>query len=171
MITLRRLLGPLAALVLALGTSSVALAAPKPLRKIPVVGTVNGSAFTGQLRITKLANSGTQLVASGELSGKIDGIKNSLTQSFTDVPVSLLDADDPGVCDLLYLDIQPITLDLLGLRLQLSRITLDLDAVPGAGNLVGNLLCAVAGLFDGLELSAILQAVLGNILDALNGLL
>ena len=67
--------------------------------------------------------------------------------------------------------VQPITLDLLGLQLELSRITLDLDAVPGAGNLVGNLLCAVAGLFDGLDLGAILSGVLGNILEALNGLL
>jgi hypothetical protein len=168
---LSRYLGPLAAVVFALGSSSVALAAPKPLRKVPVVGTVNGDAFTGNLRIDRIETDGSQLVASGEVKGKISGINNSITQSFTNVPVALLDADDPGVCDLLFLDIQPITLDLLGLQLELSRITLDLDAVPGAGNLVGNLLCAVAGLFDGLDLGAILSGVLGNILEALNGLL
>ena len=39
-------------------------------------------------------------------------------------------------------------LDLLGLVVDLAPIHLDVTAVPGAGNLLGNLLCAVAGLLD-----------------------
>jgi hypothetical protein len=46
------------------------------------------------------------------------------------------------------LDIGPISLDLLGLKIDLSRIILDITAERGAGNLLGNLLCAVAGLLD-----------------------
>ena len=56
--------------------------------------------------------------------------------------------DEPGVCDILFLDLGPISLNVLGLAVDLSRILLDIDAVPGAGNLVGNLLCAIANLLN-----------------------
>jgi len=36
----------------------------------------------------------------------------------------------------------------LGLQVDLSRVVLDITAIQGAGNLLGNLLCAVAGLLD-----------------------
>jgi hypothetical protein len=36
----------------------------------------------------------------------------------------------------------------LGLQVNLSRITLDIDAVRGPGNLLGNLLCALVGILD-----------------------
>lgn len=52
-------------------------------------------------------------------------------------------------CDVLFLDIKPIHLDLLGLDLQTSRITIDLKAIPGPGNLLGNLVCGLAHLLDG----------------------
>jgi hypothetical protein len=51
-------------------------------------------------------------------------------------------------CQILFLDIRPIFLDLLGLQVSLSRVTLDITAVEGAGNLLGNLLCALVGLLD-----------------------
>jgi len=43
----------------------------------------------------------------------------------------------------------PLDLNLLGLTVHLDRVVLNIDAVPGAGNLLGNLLCSVAGLLDG----------------------
>jgi hypothetical protein len=52
-------------------------------------------------------------------------------------------------CDILNLVLGPLDLNLLGLRIQLNQVELDITAVPGAGNLLGNLLCAVAGLLDG----------------------
>jgi hypothetical protein len=51
-------------------------------------------------------------------------------------------------CQILFLDIRPIFLDLLGLQVSLSRVTLDVTAVEGPGNLLGNLLCALVGLLD-----------------------
>jgi hypothetical protein len=42
----------------------------------------------------------------------------------------------------------PLDLNLLGLMVHLNQVVLDITAVPGAGNLLGNLLCAVAGLLD-----------------------
>ena len=52
-------------------------------------------------------------------------------------------------------------------HLRTTVILLDLDADPGAGNLLGNLLCAVTGLLDG---AGLLSDILG-ILDRINGIL
>ena len=41
-----------------------------------------------------------------------------------------------------------VDLNLLGLMVHLDRIVLDITAQSGPGNLLGNLLCAVAGLLD-----------------------
>jgi hypothetical protein len=59
-----------------------------------------------------------------------------------------------GACDILALTLGPIDLNLLGLRVQLfgetpeDPITILIYAVPGPGNLLGNLLCAIVGLLD-----------------------
>jgi hypothetical protein len=80
-------------------------------------------------------------------------------------------AQVPQVCDILFLDIQPIFLDVLGLQVNLSRVTLDINAVSGAGRLLGNLLCALVGLLDqGLNLGAILTALFDAINQLLSGL-
>ena len=51
-------------------------------------------------------------------------------------------------CPILDLDLGPIHLDLLGLVVDLDEVHLNIVAVPGAGNLLGNLLCALVGLLD-----------------------
>jgi len=51
-------------------------------------------------------------------------------------------------CQILNLVLGPLDLNLLGLEVHLNRVRLDIVAVPGAGNLPGNLLCAIAGLLD-----------------------
>ena len=55
---------------------------------------------------------------------------------------------NPATCDILHLELGPLDLDLLGLVVHLDKIVLDIDAESGPGNLLGNLLCAVAGLLD-----------------------
>ena len=78
-------------------------------------------------------------------------------------------------CDILTLNLGPLHLDLLGLVVDLDPVNLAITAVPGAGNLLGNLLCGVAGLLDGGLLGGGLGGLLNNLLDAiadlLNGLL
>lgn len=75
-------------------------------------------------------------------------------------------------CDILFLDLGPINLDLLGLVVDLSAVQLDVFAVPGPGNLLGNLLCAVAGLLDpGGALSGLLGSLLNGLADLINQLL
>jgi len=72
-----------------------------------------------------------------------------------------------GSCDILNLVLGPLDLNLLGLTVHLNRVVLDIVAVTGAGNLLGNLLCAVAGLLDGTGLLSTVLATLNQILAAL----
>jgi hypothetical protein len=71
----------------------------------------------------------------------------------------------------LHLDLGPLDLNLLGLRVQLNEVVLDITALPGPGNLLGNLLCAVAGLLDGVNLGDVLGRLLQSLIDALIRLL
>ncbi len=68
-------------------------------------------------------------------------------------------------CDILNLVLGPLDLDLLGLEVHLNRVVLDIIARSGAGNLLGNLLCAVAGLLDGPgglgQITRLLNRILG----------
>jgi hypothetical protein len=49
----------------------------------------------------------------------------------------------------------------------LNRVTLDIEATPGTGNLLGNLLCAVAGLLDNTGVLAQIKQILNSILAIL----
>ena len=69
-------------------------------------------------------------------------------------------------CDVLNLVLGPLDLDLLGLQVHLDRVVLNIVAQSGAGNLLGNLLCAVTGLLDGG-----LDGLLGRLTNLLNQIL
>ena len=58
----------------------------------------------------------------------------------------------------------------IGLVVHLDTVHLNITAQPGAGNLLGNLLCAVAGLLDGGGLLTGLSDLLNQILAILRGL-
>jgi hypothetical protein len=73
-------------------------------------------------------------------------------------------------CDILHLVLGPLDLDLLGLVVHLDKVVLDITAVPGAGALLGNLLCAVVGLLDGTGIGG-LSGILTNLLNAILGIL
>jgi hypothetical protein len=117
------------------------------------------------LKITSVSLQNGQLLATGTLGG----------QTFT-TPVTLSLADDaaaptgaaaataatPAV-PILDLSLGPIHLDLLGLKVDTSKICLDIAAQPGAGNLLGNLLSDVANLLNG---GTPLGTILGNLTSA-----
>jgi hypothetical protein len=145
------------------------------LKNIPVSGVLaDGTTFIGKLTIESVGYDAVEgLVISGELKGNAGG--QHVKQDFANIPVTLADGSAPAegiqaqaTCDILLLDVGPIFLDLLGLQLDLSQIVLDLDAVSGAGNLLGNLLCGVVGLLD--PLTGLIQFVenLNQLLDLLN---
>jgi len=121
-----------------------------------VVGT-----FTGVLDITSFStNAAGDLLASGTLTGTktIAGVTSPVSGTFVNQLVT------PGQrCQILFLDVGPIFLDILGLQVDLSRIILDITAVAGAGNLLGNLLCALVGILDQNPLATLVGQLLAQI--------
>jgi hypothetical protein len=139
-------------------------------------GTVSGK-FTP--RKFKTNQSGTKLFAVGKLkatatraNGHVVGTDTKrvklLVRKANGDPVSARAAAAPS-CGILHLVLGPLHLDLLGLQVDLNKVVLDITAVPGAGNLLGNLLCAVAGLLDGTGASPLdsVSQILNSILAIL----
>jgi hypothetical protein len=162
-----------------------ATAAPKKaklLKNVPVSGTLaDGGTFTGKVTISEFGyDEATGLTVSGVLNGTAttaDGATHEdISQPFSDVHASLTSASNSATsgfqiqatCQILDLDIGAIHLDLLGLVVDLSPIHLDITAVSGANNLLGNLLCAVTGLLDPNGFLIDLVNTLGQLLDLLS---
>ena len=126
------------------------------------------NSMTGLISITHFSIQGNQLVAEGVLNGIVtrDGTPTAFTQTVT-LPVI---SADPS-CSLVNLVLGPLHLNVLGLVIDLNQVVLNITAVPGAGNLLGNLLCDVANLLNGggplANLLTQLQTLLNQILAAL----
>lgn len=147
-----------------------------------VVGkTSNGDAVGGSFTPIKVIERDGVMYMKGFLKGVIqDPGPNTKFSGIEVIPIkkingsSLADgraAVDAAACDVLNLVLGPLDLNVLGLEIHLKRVVLDIVAVPGAGNLLGNLLCAVAGLLDGGPLADLLgqlRTLLNQILGALN---
>ena len=150
-------MGGVALAVCALLVAAPAAGAQEPagLTKIvPVTGKAkNGRTLTGNYVIDRFSGSGGKLVSVGTVRGRLRGrrvvergvrmpVRASRARLASQVPPI------PGACQVLNLVLGPINLDLLGLVVRTNRINLRIDAVPGPGNLLGNLLCAITGLLD-----------------------
>ena len=146
---------------------ATASAAPKASDvTIPVTQTVAGvSTFTGSFNLARITVVNGALSAVGTLTGTLTNLVTGATaqvnQAFT-VPLAVT-----GTCSVLDLTLGPIHLNLLGLVVDLNAIHLQITAVPGAGNLLGNLLCAFAGLLDAGGPLAGLSGLLNRILAIL----
>ncbi|HET8541068.1 MAG TPA: hypothetical protein VFL83_14435 [Anaeromyxobacter sp.] len=82
---------------------------------------------------------------------------------------TIIQAQARGSCDILTLVLGPLHLDLLGLVVDLNQVVLTLTGETGSGNLLGNLLCAVAGLLDGTGgVTGALTQVAGLLSEAVN---
>jgi hypothetical protein len=132
----------------------------------PVTGTVDGvGSFAGQFNLTRVTGRHGQLVGIGTLTGTVT---NALTGAVTQISQTLrLPLALTGTCDILHLELGPLDLNVLGLVIHLDRIVLDIDAQAGPGNLLGNLLCAVAHLLDGTGPFGGIAALLNRILRIL----
>jgi hypothetical protein len=114
---------------------------------IPVTGSGSGNTFSGTFQLQKFAtDSAGQLVATGLLSGVVTTATGATTSVVR--TISLPATVGTATCQILHLDLGPLTLNLLGLNVNLSEIVLDITAQSGAGNLLGNLLCSVANLLN-----------------------
>lgn len=151
---------------------------------LPATGTLSdGGTFVGEVEIRRIDvdHATGVFTIRGLLQGKAttaDGKVKQVKQEFSS-PTTIsegvaaaLGAQDVVLqqviaCDVLNLDLGPLHLDLLGLVVDLAPVVLDITAVPGPGNLLGNLLCAVVSLLD----FPGLLGVISQILDAINQIL
>ena len=142
-----------------------------------VTGTTeSGQDVTGTFTPLKFKRTQGQLTARGVLNGVIEESDGSSTQFAVvkTLPVKSVNGADMSrmgmaaapSCDVLNLVLGPLDLNILGLEVHLDTVVLDIVAVPGQGQLLGNLLCAVAGLLDGG-----LDGLLGQVTDLLNRIL
>jgi hypothetical protein len=139
-------------------------AKPRPLSAIASALPVTGEAiegvgtFEGRFKIRSFGEQDGQLVAVGRLTGVLDrgaGNTQTVRQSGVVMPVAVAPggganpvAAQLSTCRILTLRLGPLDLNLLGLRIQLNRINLRITGQRGPGNLLGNLLCGLAGLLD-----------------------
>jgi hypothetical protein len=155
--------------------------------------TDSGRQVRGVFVPKRFVTSNGQLFAKGVVKGKIKrpGPDRKFTKRGVMIPLKSVNgvsgarstaranaafppAPGAGACNVLNLVLGPLDLNVLGLVVHLDQVVLNIIAQTGAGQLLGNLLCAVAGLLDpGTPLSGLLtqlQGLLAQILGALGGL-
>jgi len=150
---------------------------PKPgdgVLTVPITGTFTDTlggtgTFDGTFTVQKFTSSGDTLNAVGTLSGTLTNsvgtVLGSVLQTIT-LPVDITTA----TCEILDLSLGPLHLDLLGLVVDLNQVHLTITAESGPGNLLGNLLCAVAGLLDGGISLNVVRDLLNVIIGVINDL-
>ena len=123
-------------------------------RALSMTGTLVGTATTADGRTVAITQQFTAPMTLARSAGGAAGIANFH-------PAAMVS------CDVLFLDLGPLHLDLLGLTVDLAEVILDVNAVTGSGNLLGNLLCAVLGLLD---IPGAIAGIL-QLLDTINAIL
>jgi hypothetical protein len=147
---------------------------PAGLTKVvPVTGKAGSKVFRGTYTINRFTTSRGRVVSTGTLRGRLGGrrvarrgVRMPAALS-SDVQGAQILPPIPDACEILNLVLGPITLDLLGLVVRTNRINVRIDAVPGEGNLLGNLLCAITGILDPQTATARQQAPALNAILAL----
>ena len=163
----------LSVLILLFGLVAASHAAPhKGGLEIPVAG----PNFVGTFTIERFVAVDGRAHAVGLVKGIVTtatGTASVVTNVAWPVAPSTDAAGRPitaqAVCEILNLVLGPLHLDLLGLVIDLNQVILNITAVSGAGNLLGNLLCAIVGLLDQPSLVDQLVKLLNQLLSQLLG--
>jgi hypothetical protein len=161
-------------LILVFGLLAAAHAAPpgKPRLEVPVAG----PNFAGTFAIDRFVAVDGKAHAVGLVTGVLTTATGT-TSVVTNVSWPVADSQDAtgraitqqATCEILNLVLGPLHLDLLGLVIDLNQVVLNITAVAGAGNLLGNLLCAIVGLLDQPSLVDQLVKLLNQLLSQLLG--
>jgi hypothetical protein len=175
----------LMACAVSLGAAGTASAAAQPA-ETPLTQTVNVTGtkgFKGTFAIDRFASRSGKMVAIGTLKGTVrkNGKTKRVKAKTVSLPASVAGAGSgakaaqvqpiPGACQVLNLVLGPINLNLLGLSVRTNQINLRIDAIPGAGNLLGNLLCAVTNLLNPDGALGPLTGAINQLTAALNAIL
>jgi hypothetical protein len=124
--------------------------AVKKIKTVPISGTgKNGKKFTGHYTITHFVTKHGKPYAVGTLVGTLGHKRVNRSNVAIPVGVQHTSAAAAAACPVLHLVLGPLNLNLLGLQVSLNQVVLDITAQSGPGNLLGNLLCSVAGLLNG----------------------
>ena len=138
---------------------------------IPITGTFTDALggtgrFAGTFNLQRFAVQDNQLVAVGTLTGTLTDSVGAILGSIVNTITMLVTASQ-GSCQILHLELGPLDLNLLGLVVHLNRVVLDITAQSGPGNLLGNLLCAVANLLNQggalTQIANLLNQILGQL--------
>jgi hypothetical protein len=132
------------------------------MQVIPGVGT-----FTGTMTTTSFTLVNGVINAVGTITGTLIDSAGTVLGSITNQAVTIPLTTFTGTCTILTLHTGAINLSLLGLNVSLSPIDLVITATAAPGNLLGNLLCAVAHLLDSNGGLAALTNLLNQILGAI----
>lgn len=144
--------------IIALLGMSIALLSParaSAAANVPINGTFTDAAggtglFTGTFSPQSFGVQNGRLVLIGTLAGTMTDHTGALLGTITSGNVALPVGTPAGsTCQILNLTLGPLHLNLLGLVVNLNQVHLVINAVSGPGNLLGNLLCAVANLLNG----------------------
>lgn len=127
----------------------------------------DGSVFAGTLTTTGFQVINGVVNAVGTITGTLTSSTGAVIGTLTNAPINLPLTGMTGSCQILSLHIGRIDLTLLGLNVNLSPIDLVITAQQGPGNLLGNLLCAVAHLLDSNAAPTAIANLLNHILHAL----
>src|SRR5688500_8435796 len=147
----------------------VAVESVQALAALPMNGTTNtGGTFTGTFDLARLAVKDGKLVALGTLSGTLKDAAGVVIGTVSNVAAELALGAASGTCSILHLELGPLDLDLLGLMVHLNKVVLDITAQSGPGNLLGNLLCAIAHLLDARSPLDILADAINDLLRLMN---
>jgi len=122
--------------------------------------------------VANLLNNGTSL--GGILGGLTASQTSTLTSGLTNLLNGALDrltarsAVTGATGNILHLAVGPLDLNLLGLKVHLDNchngpVTVDISAVPGPGNLLGNLLSDLSHLLDNNVVGGVVNGLLGRI--------
>ena len=176
----------MAVIVVAL-SAVVAVTAPRAEAKTGGAATgtwsgtaTNGTAATGTFTVDKFKVVDGVLNAVGTYTiDQVPGQTGTFTAPVTAINGTSLNggasplaaAAAAGSCQILDLTLGPLHLDLLGLVVDLNQVHLQITAQQGSGNLLGNLLCAVAGLLDNNTGAGGLSGILQSLANLLNQIL
>jgi hypothetical protein len=153
------------------------------LTHIPVSGVAkNHKTFTGHFAVDRFVSRSGKTFAVGTLTGRLGN--RQINRANVAMPASVATGSPLGAahaaatCPVLHLVLGPVNLNLLGLVVTLGGgslanqpIVLDITAVSGSGNLLGNLLCGVSNLLNGTGVTPLTSSLTAGLLNLVNTLL
>jgi hypothetical protein len=127
--------------------------------RVPIAGTVDGGGtFSGTLSISQFVARDGKPFAIGMISGSVTAATGAPAGTVLVGPKAFEVKVGPGsqgasvsaaavqqqqTCDVLHLELVPITFDVLGLQVTTSPITIDITADASGTNVIGHLICTI----------------------------